>query len=179
MGQQRVGELVLTQCLSTLASINNGFREWSFENPVKPTLPRMLVPVPPQCEWPSQLMTLSHIPFLCLHPHLLAPVRTSSFPVCLVWSRRVLLAQSLGRGLTLPRYASPPPTPVLRSMEDSRNGISSLGSPCSFAPIFSSVQRLALLHPLTAASSILLLLEGFGSPALPNHLLWGMGEGGA
>lgn len=102
------GSLSQLKSLSPPVSVRNGFREWSFENPAKPVWPLMLVSV-----GLSQLMTLSHVPPFCLRPHLLAPVRTSSFPICLMQSWHVLLAQPLGRGLTLPRYASPLPTPVL------------------------------------------------------------------
>lgn len=69
LGQQRVREPVPAQSLSMAPmSISIGFGEWSFANLPKPMPLLMLVSVPPRYELPSQLITLSHIPFLCLSP---------------------------------------------------------------------------------------------------------------
>lgn len=132
--------------------------------------PLILASVPSQCELPSRLTTLPHIPVPVLTP---AFWPGQDFQLSTFIFRGPILAQPLRRGLTSPRYAffpCPQPTCILPGMEESKNGIQVLGSPCSLST--------TILLPFDSYSFHLASAPwGLGGPSLPCHLLQGGGGG--
>lgn len=153
-----MGELSVS---SAPVVIRHGFGEWSSENPPEPLPASNLRVCPTTASVPSQLTTVSYLAVPCLHPHLLAPARTSGFSHLSCVNQASSLARHLRCGLALLRYASLPPTPWHRRFQKQNPGlwhlvlslIISCSAACPLSACDSSLFTLASAHKAWESSA--------------------------